>query len=166
MEHLREFEMKIYEIRVWDKGKWIYSYDKEKYKKISEVIYKSLFKESEVAICSYISRNKIITKAMYVVKRNAYSTLWFNTDSTAELTQNIKDTMRATVYMFNSEIKSLMLLGTMTVEKDYKIREEVWKPEFDDWYIGGISCNDFQVIKFEAYEGYVFYDGMLIKLRK
>ena len=101
-----------------------------------------------------------------MLKKRNYSELWFNSDSTAELTQIINPELKFTILIYDKEsVGSLMLIGEMEIEANEDIIKEVWKEEFNDWYIGGIQSKDFAVIHFRAEECRVFNNGIQIDLK-
>lgn len=159
--------MEITEVKTWIQGKWVITNDKENYMDKSREVIERLLNSEEVAICSYYTENKIKTKAMYIVKKSSELELWFNSDSTAELTQLIEGQMDCTIYVYNKEnVEGVMLEGSLNIERDSAIRAKMWKAEFEDWYIGGIRSEDYQVIRFVADKCVIFTDGMQIKMRK
>ena len=159
--------MNISEVKVWTNGKWSVYEDKEEYIEWCDSVLSSLFLKAEIAVCSYSQGDQVISKAMYIMKKRDNSELWFNSDSTAELTQIIHPGLKFTLLIYDTEsIGSLMLVGEMKIEKNEDIKKEVWKEEFNDWYIDGIQSKDYAVIHFQAMEYRVFNDGVQIKLEK
>lgn len=158
--------MNISKVKVWENGKWSVSEDIEKYNGWYSSVLSDLFLKSDIAVCSYSSGDKIISKTMYIVKKRNYSELWFNSDSTAELTQIINPGLKFTILIYDKEsVGSLMLIGKMEIETNEDIVKEVWKEEFNDWYIGGIQSKDYAVIHFRAEECRVFNSGIQIDLK-
>ncbi len=158
--------MNISEVKVWENGKWSVSEDKEKYSGWCNSVLSDLFLKSDIAVCSYSSGDKIISKTMYIVKKRNNSELWFNSDSTAELTQIINPELKLKILTYDKEsVESLMLIWKMKIETNEEIINEVWKEEFNDWYIGGIQSQDYAVIHFCAEECRVFNDGIQIDLK-
>lgn len=159
--------MEISEVKVWRNGKWSVYENREDYIEWCDSVLSSLFMKADVAMCSYIQNDQVISKAMYIVKKKDNSELWFNSDSTAELTQVIHPELKFTLFIYDQEsVGSLMLVGKMEIEKNEDIKKEVWKEEFNDWYICGIQSEDYAVIHFQAMEYRIFNDGVQIKLEK
>ena len=159
--------MKISKVKVWEKGKWSVSENEDKYEGLCKSVLSNLFAKADVAICSYVMGDRVISKIMYIVRKEGNGGLWFNSDNTAELTQMIDPKMTFTVLIYDKDsVESLMLTGKMEIEENIDIKEEVWKEEFKDWYIGGIQSEDYVVIHFQTEEYRIFSDGVQLEMKE
>lgn len=159
--------MNISEVKVWANGKWSVFEDKQKYNGWCDSMLSGLFLKIDVAVCSYCLNDKVISEVMHIVKRKNNSELWFNSDSTAELTQIVNSGLNFTLLMYDNEnVESLMLTGKMEIEENEDIKKEIWKEEFGDWYFGGVPSEDCAVIHFQAEEYRVFNNVEQIELKK
>lgn len=157
--------MEACEIRLWEKGKWAASNEGESYVTEGQILLHNLIEEAKVGICSYISEDRVISKAMFIAKKKDCFEFWFNTDSTAELSEAVSDKKNFTLFIFDSEkVMSAMLTGKMEVESNLEIKREVWRTEFDEWYNDGIESAEYMVIHFHAQECRFFHDGVRMEL--
>lgn len=61
--------MKISKVKVWEKGKWSVSKNEDKYEGLCNSVLSNLLEKADVAICSYVRDDRVISKAMYIVKK-------------------------------------------------------------------------------------------------
>lgn len=159
--------MKISNVKVWEKGKWSVSKNEDKYEGLCNSVLSNLLAKADVAICSYVRDDRVISKAMYIMKKEGNGKFWFNSDNTAELTQMIAPKVTFTILIYDKEsVESLMLTGKMGIEENVDIRRELWREEFKDWYIDGIQSEDYVVIRFQAEEYRIFSDGVQIEMKE
>lgn len=97
--------MEISEVKVWRNGKWSVYENRKDYIEWCDSVLSSLFMKADVAMCSYIQNDQVISKAMYIVKKKDNSELWFNSDSTAELTQVIQKKRYSCIWIRSSKAK-------------------------------------------------------------
>ena len=65
-----------------------------------------------------------------------------------------KNNPKACIYFYDKRFfRGVMLKGIMEVLNGKKIRQELWKDEYSQYYTGGMDGGDFIIIKFTAETG-------------
>ena len=95
------------------------------------------------------------TKAMLApCKRDGIKTFYWHTNSPSKRIKQYRDDTKACIYFYDKRFfRGVMLKGIMEVLDDKKIKKELWKDEYTQYYTGGMDSGDFIIIKFTAENG-------------
>jgi general stress protein 26 len=121
----------------------------------AETIGNLIDKQSVSFISSVDENGYPNTKAMLApVKRESIKHFYWHTNSPSMRIKHYRKNPKACVYFCDKRFfRGVMLLGTMEVLENEKIKKELWKDEFSMYYTGGMSGGDFIIIKFTAETG-------------
>ena len=115
-----------------------------------EEIEKLIEKQGTSFISSVDENGYPNTKAMLApCKREGIKTFYWHTNSPSMRIKQYKNNPKACIYFYgNNPTRGVMLKGKMEVLDDIKIKQELWKDEYDVYYTGGMDGGDFIIIKF------------------
>src|SRR5215469_14963019 len=116
----------------------------------------NLIEKQSVSFISSLDENGYPnTKAMLApCKREGIKTFYWHTNSPSMKIKHYKNNSKACIYFYDKRFfRGVMLIGSMEVLDDQKIKNELWKDEFEKYYTGGKDGGDFIVIKFTAETG-------------
>ena len=116
----------------------------------------NLIEKQSVSFISSIDENGYPnTKAMLPpCKRDGIKTFYWHTNSPSMRIRQYRENAKACVYFYDKRFfRGVMLKGTMEVLEDKKIKKEIWKDEYSQYYTGGMDGGDFIILRFTAKEG-------------
>jgi general stress protein 26 len=95
------------------------------------------------------------TKAMLApCKREGIKIFYWHTNSPSMRIKHYRNNQKACIYFYDKRFfRGVMLKGTMEVLDNKKIKKELWKDEYTQYYTGGMDGGDFIIIKFTAENG-------------
>jgi len=87
-------------------------------------------------------------------KRDGIKTFYWHTNSPSKRIKQYRNNSKACIYFYDKRFfRGVMLKGIMEVLDDKKIKKELWKDEYTQYYTCGINGGDFIIIKFTAANG-------------
>ena len=116
----------------------------------------NLIEKQSVSFISSIDENGFPnTKAMLApCKRDGIKTFYWHTNSPSKRIKQYRENSKACIYFYDKRFfRGVMLKGIMEVLDDKKIKKEIWKDEYSQYYTGGKDGGDFIIIKFTAENG-------------
>ena len=113
-------------------------------------------------ICSIDAENFPNIKAMLKPrKRIGLTEFYFSTNTSSLRVKQYQENPHASIYFYHKGIikyEGLMLIGTMKVICDQKIKSELWRPGDRIFYKKGVSDPDYCVLQFSAVKGRYYCD--------
>ena len=116
----------------------------------------NLIEKQSVSFISSVDENGFPnTKAMLApCKREGIKTFYWHTNSPSMKIKQYRNNEKACIYFYDKRFfRGVMLKGTMEVLDNKKIKKEIWKDEYSQYYTGGKDGGDFIIIKFTAENG-------------
>jgi general stress protein 26 len=116
----------------------------------------NLIEKQTVGFISSVDENGFPnTKAMLApVKREGIKTFYWHTNAPSMRIKQYKNNPKACIYFYDKRFfRGVMLKGKMEVVDDKKIKREIWRDEFSQYYTGGWDGGDFIIIRFTAENG-------------
>ena len=100
-------------------------------------------------------------KAMFAPRKIEGNCFYFSTNTSSMRVKQYRNNPKASVYFFNKgrfRYEGVMLIGTMEVLEDEKIKKEIWCTGDTMFYKQGVSDPDYCVLKFTAVKGRHYCD--------
>lgn len=100
-------------------------------------------------------------KAMFAPRKIDGNCFYFSTNTSSMRVKQYRNNPKASVYFFNKgrfRYEGVMLIGTMEVLEDEKIKKEIWRTGDTMFYKQGVSAPDYCVLKFTAVKGRYYCD--------
>ncbi len=100
-------------------------------------------------------------KAMFAPRKIDGNCFYFSTNTSSMRVKQYRNNPKASVYFFNKgrfRYEGVMLIGTMEVLEDEKIKKEIWRTGDTMFYKQGVSDPDYCVLKFTAVKGRYYCD--------
>ncbi len=95
-------------------------------------------------------------KAMFAPRKIEGNCFYFSTNTSSLRAQQYMKNPKASIYFYNRgrfKFEGLMLMGTMEVLQDDKIKREIWCTGDTMYYRKGVTDPDYCVLKFTAVKG-------------
>lgn len=100
-------------------------------------------------------------KAMLMPRKIDGNCFYFTTNTSSMRSQQFMKNSKASIYFYNKgrfRYEGVMLIGTMEVLQDEKIKEEIWRMGDTIYYRQGVTDPDYCVLKFTAAKGRYYCD--------
>ncbi len=100
-------------------------------------------------------------KAMFAPRKIEGNCFYFSTNTSSMRVKQYRNNPKASVYFFNKgrfRYEGVMLIGTMEVLEDEKIKKEIWCTGDTMFYKQGVTDPDYCVLKFTAVKGRYYCD--------
>lgn len=100
-------------------------------------------------------------KAMFAPRKIDGNCFYFSTNTSSMRVKQYRNNPKASVYFFNKgrfRYEGVMLIGTMEVLEDEKIKKEIWCTGDTMFYKQGVTDPDYCVLKFTAVKGRHYCD--------
>ncbi|WP_099466880.1 pyridoxamine 5'-phosphate oxidase family protein [Konateibacter massiliensis] len=124
--------------------------------KTKEQIYGFIQKQKTAFIASVDEEGFPNMKAMFMPRKIEENCFYFSTNTSSMRSQQFMKNPKASIYFYNKgrfRYEGIMLIGTMEVLQDEKIKKEIWQTGDTMYYPQGVSDPDYCVLKFTAVKG-------------
>lgn len=126
-----------------------------------EHIYEFIQKQKTAFVASVDEDGFPNIKAMFTPRKIDGSAFYFSTNTSSVRTGQYMQNPKASIYFYHRGrfcYEGIMLIGTMEVLQDAKIKEEIWQPGDTIYYKQGVTDPDYCVLKFTAVKGRRYCD--------
>ena len=87
-------------------------------------------------------------------KREGIREFWFTTNTSSERVAQYRANPKASIYFVDRRFfRGVMLVGTMEIMEDIDTKQMCWQEGDEKYYEGGVTDNDYCVLKFTAHKG-------------
>ena len=118
--------------------------------------------KQKVAFIASVSEDGFPTiKAMFMPRKIEGNCFYFSTNTSSMRSQQFINNSKASIYFYNKgrfRYEGIMLIGTMEVLQDEKIKKEIWCAGDTLFYKQGVTDPDYCVLKFTAIRGRHYCD--------
>ncbi len=118
--------------------------------------------KQKVAFIASVSEDGFPTiKAMFMPRKIEGNCFYFSTNTSSMRSQQFINNPKASIYFYNKGrflYEGIMLIGTMEVLQDEKIKKEIWCAGDTLFYKQGVTDPDYCVLKFTAIRGRHYCD--------
>lgn len=118
--------------------------------------------KQKVAFIASVSEDGFPTiKAMFMPRKIEGNCFYFSTNTSSMRSQQFINNPKASIYFYNKgrfRYEGIMLIGTMEVLQDEKIKKEIWCAGDTLFYKQGVTDPDYCVLKFTAIRGRHYCD--------
>lgn len=100
-------------------------------------------------------------KAMFTPRKIEGNCFYFTTNTSSMRSQQFINNSKASIYFYSKgrfRYEGIMLIGTMEVLTDEKIKKEIWCTGDSMFYKQGVTDPDYCVLKFTAIKGRHYCD--------
>lgn len=129
--------------------------------KTKEQIIDFISKQKVSVISSIDEEGFPNTKAMLAPRKIEENCLYFSTNTSSMRVAQYETNKKACVYFFSKgrfKYEGVMLIGTMEVLTDQKIKNDIWRTGDTMFYKEGVTDPDYCVLKFTAQKGRQYCD--------
>lgn len=126
-----------------------------------EHIYEFIQKQKTAFVASIDEDGFPNIKAMFTPRKIDGNAFYFTTNTSSVRTGQFMQNPKASIYFYHRgrfRYEGIMLIGTMEVLQDTKIKEEIWQPGDTIYYKQGVTDPDYCVLKFTAQKGRRYCD--------
>ena len=126
-----------------------------------EHIYEFIKKQKTAFVASVDEDGFPNIKAMFTPRKIDGNAFYFTTNTSSVRTGQFMQNPKASIYFYHRGrfcYEGIMLIGTMEVLQDAKIKEEIWQPGDTIYYKQGVTDPDYCVLKFTAQKGRRYCD--------
>ena len=126
-----------------------------------EHIYDFIQKQKTAFVASIDEDGFPNIKAMLTPRKIDGNAFYFTTNTSSVRTGQFMQNPKASIYFYHRgrfRYEGIMLIGTMEVLQDTKIKEEIWQPGDTIYYKQGVTDPDYCVLKFTAQKGRRYCD--------
>ena len=126
-----------------------------------EHIYEFIQKQKTAFVASVDEDGFPNIKAMFTPRKIDGNAFYFTTNTSSVRTGQFMQNPKASIYFYHRGrfcYEGIMLIGTMEVLQDTKIKEEIWQPGDTIYYKQGVTDPDYCVLKFTAHKGRRYCD--------
>ena len=126
-----------------------------------EHIYEFIQKQKTAFVASVDEDGFPNIKAMFSPRKIDGNAFYFTTNTSSVRTGQFMQNPKASIYFYHKgrfRYEGIMLIGTMEVLQDAKIKEEIWQPGDTIYYKQGVTDPDYCVLKFTAQKGRRYCD--------
>lgn len=126
-----------------------------------EHIYDFIQKQKTAFVASIDEDGFPNIKAMFTPRKIDGNAFYFTTNTSSVRTGQFMQNPKASIYFYHRgrfRYEGIMLIGTMEVLQDTKIKEEIWQPGDTIYYKQGVTDPDYCVLKFTAQKGRRYCD--------
>lgn len=118
-------------------------------------------KKQKVAFIASVNEEGFPTiKAMFIPRKIHGDCFYFTTNKSSMRSQQFMENPKASIYFYKKGLfryEGIMLIGTMEVLQNEKIKKEIWRTGDTLYYRQGVTDPDYCVLKFTAIEGRHYY---------
>ena len=98
------------------------------------------------------------TKAMLSLQRDGLGLHYFSTNLSSQRVPQFRSNPKACIYYCDeAAYRGLMFVSTMAVCTDAYHKKLLWREGFERYYAGGVTDEDYCVLKFTAETGRVYH---------
>lgn len=129
--------------------------------KMKEQILEFIQKQKVAFIASIDSEGFPNMKAMLTARKIEGNCFYFTTNTSSLRVSQYRRNEKASIYFFNRgrfRYEGVMLIGTMEVLEDAKIKQDIWRTGDTMFYKKGVTDPDYCVLKFAATKGRHYCD--------
>ena len=126
-----------------------------------EHLYEFIQKQKTAFVASVDENGFPNIKAMFTPRKIDGNAFYFTTNTSSVRTGQFMQNPKASIYFYHRgrfRYEGIMLIGTMEVLQDEKIKEEIWQPGDTIYYRQGVTDPDYCVLKFTAQKGRRYCD--------
>ena len=126
-----------------------------------EHIYEFIQKQKTAFVASVDEDGFPNIKAMFTPRKIDGNAFYFTTNTSSVRAGQFMQNPKASIYFYHRGrfcYEGIMLIGTMEVLQDAKIKEEIWQPGDTIYYKQGVTDPDYCVLKFTAQKGRRYCD--------
>ena len=126
-----------------------------------EHIYEFIKKQKTAFVASVDEDGFPNIKAMFTPRKIDGNAFYFTTNTSSMRAGQYMQNPKASIYFYHRDrfcYEGIMLIGTMEVLQDAKIKEEIWQPGDTLYYKQGVTDPDYCVFKFTAQKGRRYCD--------
>lgn len=124
--------------------------------KTKKQIIEFIRKQKTVFIASVDEEGFPNIKAMFEPQKIEGNSFYFSTNTSSMRAGHYMKNPKASIYCYHRgrfRYEGIMLIGTMEVLQDEKIKKEIWSPGDEIYYSKGVTDPDYCVLKFTATKG-------------
>lgn len=121
-----------------------------------EYIHEFIAKQKTAFVASVDEEGFPNIKAMFTPRKIEENAFYFTTNTSSMRTEQYMKNPKASIYFYHRgrfRYEAVMLVGTMEVLQDAKIKEEIWQPGDTMYYKQGVTDPDYCVLKFTPQKG-------------
>lgn len=129
--------------------------------KTKEQILEFIQKQKVAFIASIDSEGFPNMKAMLTARKIEGNCFYFTTNTSSLRVSQYRRNEKASIYFFSRgrfRYEGVMLIGTMEVLEDAKIKQDIWRTGDTMFYKKGVTDPDYCVLKFAATKGRYYCD--------
>jgi general stress protein 26 len=129
--------------------------------KTAEQIFAFISKQKVAFLASVDDEGFPNMKAMLMPRKIDKNCFYFSTNTSSMRVAQYGKNPKASVYFFKKgrfRYESVMLIGTMEVLEDARIKKEIWRTGDTMFYKKGINDPDYCVLRFTAIKGRHYCD--------
>lgn len=126
-----------------------------------EHIYEFIAKQKTAFVASVDEDGFPNIKAMFTPRKIEGNAFYFTTNTSSMRAGQYMKNPKASIYFYQRgrfRYEGIMLIGTMEVLQDAKIKEEIWQPGDTLYYKQGVTDPDYCVLKFTPQKGRHYCD--------
>lgn len=126
-----------------------------------EHIYEFIQKQKTAFVASVDEDGFPNIKAMFTPRKIDGNAFYFTTNTSSMRAGQYMQNPKASIYFYHRGrfcYEGIMLIGTIEVLQDAKIKEEIWQPGDTIYYKQGVTDPDYCVLKFTAQKGRRYCD--------
>lgn len=126
-----------------------------------EHIYEFIQKQKTAFVASVDEDGFPNIKAMFTPRKIDGNAFYFTTNTSSMRAGQYMQNPKASIYFYHRGrfcYEGIMLVGTIEVLQDAKIKEEIWQPGDTIYYKQGVTDPDYCVLKFTAQKGRRYCD--------
>ena len=124
-------------------------------------IFKFIKKQNVAFITSIDEEGYPNIKAMLFPRKIEGNKFYFTTNTSSMRVKQYKKNKKASIYFYSKGLihyEGVMLIGTMKVLTDDKIKKETWRIGDTMFYKKGVTDEDYCVLEFSAIKGRYYTD--------
>ena len=129
--------------------------------KSREALYNFIEKQKTAFVASVDEDGFPNIKAMFTPRKVEGDNFYFTTNTSSLRAAQFMKNPKASIYFYNRgrfRYEGVMLIGTMEVLQDARIKEEIWRTGDTMYYKEGVTDPDYCVLKFTAEKGRHYCD--------
>ena len=126
-----------------------------------EHVYDFIKKQKTAFVASVDEDGFPNIKAMFTPRKIDGNAFYFTTNTSSMRAGQFMQNPKASIYFYHRGrfcYEGIMLIGTMEVLQDAKIKEEIWQPGDTIYYKQGVTDPDYCVLKFTPQKGRRYCD--------